>query len=528
MISLGFPLPLALCLGVVIICATHSAAAQPSEDRTLRLFVDQNDSRASDDNGGSRDAPFRTIQAALNSAAGSLARRGFVRVQVGPGTYRESLTISGLAHNTSRLTVEARVSGKTVISGSDVLDGWRNANGMLIREWPYDWGEVPNPQGWPVLEPIVRRREMVIINGTVLEQTIDLTPLSKPGTFIVHNGMVAVYPPSHIDPQFAVLEVAVRPVLLKSQGPANNLTLRGLVFEHANTGAGYGANAAVVLTGSNIILEHCKFNWSNWVGLSIANADHVTITNCTADHNGENGISMWRVSQLRAVDLSASNNNWRGAAGGFVGWDADAFKALSLHDAIFDTFHAVNNQAGGMWLDTDNADITIHNAIVNHNSTNGFFFEKSQGPIVVRNSTIARNHQSGIQGSYSTNVSLVDDLICGNESTQLRIAGKDGTQNIVDHWSGQHYQLSSTRWTIIDSRIIATSGDQQLLSTYLVNSWPEFVDTLTSAHNLWAGKSPVSLSVHNQSTHNDQVGFAVNGPIGRSRFAGPLPGACPK
>ncbi len=511
----------------------HNAIAQPLSDNAhavrgaQSLYVDQDDVRASDENEGSAGYPLRTIQRALNLTSGLLAHKSSVRIRIGPGTYREGLIISGLAHTDGpSLTLEARNPGKTIISGSDVWGGWKTQNGLLSHEWPYDWGESPKPPGWPELAPIVRRREMVFVNGISLEQSLTL-PLAKPGTFAVDGNTITINPPADVDGQAASVEIAVRPILLKSQGHTNHLTLRGLVFQHANTGAGYGVNAAALLTGSDIAVTNCKFNWNNWVGLSIATADHVRLSNVTADHNGENGISMWRVSQFTASNLSASGNNWRGAAGGFLGWDTDAVKALSLHDAQFENFHALDNQAGGMWLDTDIANIVIRNATVSHNLTNGFFFEKSQGPIVVRNSTIARNHEGGVQGSYSTNISLLDDLICGNESTQVRIAGRDGAENISDYWTGQKYRLSSAEWTIASSKIITTDSDQSLLSTYLVKSWPEFADTLISRNNLWAGTIEVPLPARLQGS-NPKAQLLRNRKDGQSRFAGPQPGSCPK
>jgi hypothetical protein len=496
----------------------------------LTVYVDGTDPRASEANSGSKQAPVKTIQNALDRAARALAHGSSVRIRVGPGTYREALTIAGLNNpNGPPLMLEASVAGQTIVSGSDVWTGWSSDGGrLLVHAWPFDWGVSPNPRGWPELQTIVRRREMVFVNGTPLQQSLIL-PLSKPGTFAVSGNTIVLYPLTNIDPQSATIEVAVRPVLLKSQGHANNLTIRGIVFQHANTAAGYGINASVVLAGSNITLENCNFNWNNWVGLSVATTDHITLTNCTADNNGENGISMWRVSHLEAINLSTSNDNWRGAAGNFLGWDADGFKALSLHDATFQRFHALSNQSGGMWLDTDNANIVIRNATVAHNLTNGFFFEKIQGPVLVSNSTIARNHDSGVQGSYSTNISLVNDVICGNDNTQLRIAGLDGAQNISDHWTGQQYQLRSARWTIDNSRIIAINDGQELVSTYLNNSWADFADTLTSRNNLWAEATTLHLSASAQRRDRDpRTWLSATGKDTKSRFEGLMPGSCPE
>jgi parallel beta-helix repeat protein len=517
-----------LSIGTAYIC--QRAFAQPFVLETPSIYVDASEERASDSNSGSRGAPLRTIQRAVDLAARSLAHKLPVRIIVGPGTYREAITITGLGHPSDpALTIEARVKGQTIVSGSDVWIGWRRDSGrMLVHKWQYAWGTAPNPRGWPELQQIVRKREMVFVNGVALEQSLGL-PLPKPGTFAVDGASIVVNPPSNTDPQLATIEVAVRPVLLKSSGHANNLTLRGLVFEHANTAAGYGTNAAVVLAGSNITLEDCKFDRNNWVGLSIATADHIRLVNCTADNNGENGISMWRVSQLQATNLSTSGDNWRGAAGNFLGWDADGFKALSLHDATFINYRALNNRAGGMWLDTDNVNIVIRDAVVSHNLTNGFFFEKNQGPIVVSGSTIARNRDSGVQGSYSTNVSLIDDLICANEVTQVRIAGRDGVIHISDHWNGQPYQLSSAHWKIQNSRIIATSGSQGLVGTYLSSSWPDFASTLTSNNNLWARAAKVQLpGIGQRGDRDPQKWLRATGRDSASRYADATPGSCPK
>src|ERR1039458_1848398 len=104
------------------------------------------------------------------------------------------------------------------------------------------------------------------VNPTDYKSRGGARPRPIDGFQIPHHDL---WPPAGVDLPAAAVEVAVRPVLFESNG-ASNLTLRGLVFEHANSCIGTKPGAAVMISGgSHVIVEDAAFRWNNWIGLDL-------------------------------------------------------------------------------------------------------------------------------------------------------------------------------------------------------------------------------------------------------------------
>jgi len=288
------------------------------------LYVDQSNPAASDGSPGTQALPLLTIGAAVARARSGTP--GGTKIEIGPGIYRESVNLNAFtASNPTPLILEASDPGTAAVSGADVWNsGWQaQSDGTYDHPWPYSWGRAPTPSGWPALEPIVTRREMVIINGTPLVQTIAL-PLTQAGTFYIADGStITIRPPTGTDMTSATIEVATRAGLLQTPNGISNLVLRGLSFEYDSSAVNAVGNGAVKLVGgSNILVDNCVFNNNNWLGVSVTGnpAQNVTISNSLADQNGENGVALSKIINLLYENNQTSTNNWRGAAGGFTGW----------------------------------------------------------------------------------------------------------------------------------------------------------------------------------------------------------------
>src|SRR5262249_16866123 len=242
---------------------------------------------------------------------------------------------------------------------------------------------------WPRLQDIVRRREIVFVNGRLLRQVLAPAPLEE-GTFSIDEAgrTIALWAPGGGDPNTATVEVAVRPTLFAGSGRAN-LTLSGLAFEHAATPVDDSAVTFDRMT--NLLVQDTVFRWNNWGGLAIAQSAEVTALRNVAAHNGGRGIEAWRVRSLRFAGNDTSGNNWRGAWGHFTGWAAAGFKAMQIHGGTIDHHEARFNLAHGLWLDTDNEQVTISDGIWCGNLRNGGFVEASQGPITILRATSCRN-----------------------------------------------------------------------------------------------------------------------------------------
>lgn len=456
---------------------------------SVELYVDQSNPAATDSNPGTQALPLLTIGAAVAKARSSTP--GGTKIEIGPGIYRESITLGNFSNsNPSPLILEASDPGATVVSGADLWNsGWQaQSNGTFTHPWLYSWGNAATPSGWPTLQPIVRRREMVIINGTPLAQKTSLS-LTQPGTFFVADGsMITLKPPTGTDMTSATIEVATRAGLLQTPNGISNLVLRGLTFVYDSSAVNAVGNGAVKLVGgSNLLVDNCVFNHNNWLGLSVSGnpAQNVTITNSLADQNGENGVALSKLKNLFYDNDQTSTNNWRGAAGGFTDFDADGIKVTRIHDGTFSNSVSAYNQTGGIWFDTDNANVLIENYELCGNLTNGMFVEASQGPVGVQDSLILGNGSNGFQMANSTNVSLSDNTAYGNAKGAVFIGGSDTPRSVTDFETSQQYSLYSQSFSQTGNIVAGSSSQATVLNSSLSTSWALFAQSLLSDFNTW-------------------------------------------
>ncbi len=148
------------------------------------IYVDQQSANAADTNDGSKDAPFKTIGPAVQLADACNASGIGVKILIAPGIYREAITLDRGRQTTSApIIFEATGKGKTVVSGSEVWATWErsNAGRRYVHPWPYKWGMAAIPEGWEdvVLKPIVRRCEMVFVDGQLLRQVMSPSDLAE-------------------------------------------------------------------------------------------------------------------------------------------------------------------------------------------------------------------------------------------------------------------------------------------------------------------------------------------------------------
>lgn len=444
------------------------------------IHVNLQSPTADDGNPGTDRLPLKTIGRGLRLAVAENAKRMSATVLIHPGTYREAIALPP-AGNDAALTLQATEKGKAIISGSDIWKGWTRMNdrGLYAHLWPYAWGLAPIPSGWPSLQDIVRRREMVFMNGRLLTQVLSAGQITS-GTFFVDEEARRVYlwAPQGTDPNTAMVEVAVRDPLLKAASRAN-LTIRGLVFEHAATAL--DAAAMMVDGMTTFVVEDTVFRWNNWGGLAISASADVVIRRTTGIHNGGRGMSDWKNKRLLFEDTETSYNNWRGAWGGFYGWAVAGIKNMLLHDGVFRRHKSVGNATYGFWLDTDNRNITIENGVWCGN-VEGAFIEASQGPIVIARTVICRNKSIGLVTSISGHVTLRDSVLYDNgEDAQFATNDMD-SGTAVDWETGETMTLRTEHWTFCGNVMVGTKRRQYLLS---LPSWNFFRDTLRSTQNVY-------------------------------------------
>jgi hypothetical protein len=222
----------------VVVCGTM-ARSQANVDESLEtktVYVDA--TKGSDSNPGTKLLPYKTIGFAIGVATTNNQSNLGTKVIVNPGTYREALTMNFSYKDTSLpITVQAATTGQAIISGADVWTGWTVYSGnssIYTKSWTNKWGLCDLDSGTgtpPPEEDVVRRREMVLVNGTNMTQVMTLSAM-RVGTFFVdeNKGAIYLWPPTGTNINTSTIEVPTRANLLTVSGKSN-LVFRGLTFQ---------------------------------------------------------------------------------------------------------------------------------------------------------------------------------------------------------------------------------------------------------------------------------------------------------
>jgi len=449
-----------------------------SADSAYVFHVDNQNPAASDSNPGTAALPLSSIGRAADLALAVNAGGARVTVLIHPGTYRETVSLPP-AGTPAAMAFQATDAGKTVISGSDLWTGWQRVgtSASFAHAWPYAWGPAPIPANWPSLQDIVRRREMVFVNGQPLRQALAPASLG-PGTFAVDEtaGMIYLWASGGIDPNTAAVEVAVRPALFTASGRAN-LTVSGLVFEHAATPIDDSAVFFSQMT--NLLVQDTVFRWNNWGGLGVYASTSVTALRNAADYNGGRGMEAKQVKSLLFDHNDTSYNNWRGAWGGFYDWAMAGLKVLDLHDGTISSHRAAFNQAHGVWLDTDNQNVTLSDGVWCGNLLNGAVVEASQGPTTILGAAACWNGGRGLFTSESSDLAVRNSALYGNGRAQFEVGGQ--LSLTVTNWeTGAVITVRAERLALCGNAMMGQSGSQDVM---VIPGWAFLLSTLTSGRN---------------------------------------------
>jgi hypothetical protein len=462
-----------------------------------------NGATGSDAGTGTVDQPFKSIGKAVAAAMRDYKAGTASSVHVAAGVYREALQMEGGDQpNPPQISIQGANDGSVVLSGADVWTGWKaDATNPQIysHAWTYRWGECVPPKEWPQLQKIALRREMIFVNGHPLRQVLASSQLKENSFFVDESGGAAyIMPAANVDMNSAIIEVSTRPTLLHTNH-VSNFSLSGLKFVDANSCiTSYSEVAAVILANaSNISVHDLQISWSNWQGLAFFKVENLKAKSIRVDHNGENGISGWKLKSPTMEDITSSYNDWRGLMGGFDRWDVAGSKFFAIHDATFSNYTSIGNGGRGIWFDSDSKNITLTNATLARNTQDGIDIEKNEGPVTVRNATMCGN---GVYGVFtnSQQVTLEDDALFGNGKAQLSVQGYK-PEAITDFENGTVYSISQQGIRLTHNTFRAT-GEEKLLDMKFGNPdvLRQFTDSLKSDRNSWNGEGfQVSAPLNN-------------------------------
>ncbi|MGA7622263.1 MAG: right-handed parallel beta-helix repeat-containing protein [Candidatus Acidiferrales bacterium] len=473
--------------GGVAVARGQASVNESSESSTLYV----NSTSGSDANPGTEQAPFKTLTKGVNTALAQSQKGIGTKVTVLPGTYRESIAVSG--SSTAPVTVEAATAGTVTVSGADVWTGWTVYSGnssVYTHAWPYAWGNCAQLAG-PTEQIIVRRQEMIFVNGFPLTQVLSLADMMV-GTFYVNESARTVYiwPPSGTAISSATVEVSTRSSLFELQG-VQNWVLRGMTFQYARGCRNTDTAVFVTQKASDILIDTDNFLWNNSIGLDLGDVTNVTVKSSQANHNGQDGIFAQYLEDGQWTSDEASYNNWRGAQGAYYAWNVAGMKFGEVHDSTIDGFQAYFNESHGLHFDTDIRSITVDSLTSIDNLNGGIQLEADPGPVTLSGAEICGNNR--MQGTYSGGVNITDSsyitvtnsTIYNNNSSQFMVWGRTGGIAVTNYQTGATSQVYNQNFTF-DSNTVEATGVQQLFQdSYLTQEWSRLASTLASDYNTW-------------------------------------------
>jgi len=286
----------------------------------------------------------------------------------------------------------------------------------------------------------------------------------------------------------ALVEASTRRSTINVVG-RTNVVLRGLVFRHAANCL--NSASAAVNGSSNVLIDSVQALWNNWGGLGIFTSNNVTVQSSVASYNGGVGF-MGNKDQAMLFNFNESDyNNWRGAQGAFYDWAMAGIKLFATHGSTVQNHFSYNNQAQGLWFDTDNKNITIDNVTLAGNVMAGAQIERNEGPITIQNSALCSSG-AGVNILTSQNVTMQNNAFYNNGGTgrtnqaQVFVAGQAGGIQITDWQTGQIYNLFTTGTVLKGNTLVNGGANQFSFGTYLTgNDWTQFSTTLTGGNNAW-------------------------------------------
>lgn len=461
------------------------------ENQTTVLYVDAQ--KGSDSNSGTSSSPLKSIQAAVNKANINNQKKVGTKVIVNAGIYRESVNIDPVSNqSTVPLTVQAAVTGTAIISGADVLSSWAadpTYSSAYTTSWKPAEGICALPSGWPTgFSSIALHTEMIFVNGYPLTQVLSYSQM-RAGTFYVDegSGSLHVWPPAGTNMQTALVEAASRPKTVSVDG-RTNVVLRGLVLTQA--ASCINTSGATVTSGTNVLIDSVQANWNNWGGLGVFSSNDVTVQNSVASYNGGVGFQGSRDQNSLYQFNESDYNNWRGAQAAFYEWAMGGTKFFQMRTTTVQDHFSYNNQAEGLWFDTDNKNITINNATLVGNATAALQIERNEGPVTLEDSHLCSSGV-GINLLTSEQVKIENNTLYNNGATnkyqaQIYLAGQAGGIDITDWQTGQTYDLFTKGLVLTGNEFVDGGTGQNVFGTYLSGSdWSDFASTLNASNNVW-------------------------------------------
>ncbi len=450
--------------------------------------VNQRHPNASDNNVGTEEYPFLTI----NKAA-KLVKAG-EKVLIHSGVYKEIVQpLNGGLSPNKMIAYEASLGDQVVVKGSktipsawiqrpvftDVLPDstktytWSKKTWMITLEdnfftdnyfplklqniEPNDYPMMPWAKLVKKITPYNASRALLFQNGKRMLQITSYGDLAKiPGSFWVDNDKKTLHIHSFDsgNPNNSLVEIAVSHHLFLPQSIGlNYIQLSGITFEHcANGFLRTSTGAVTALGGHHWIFENNIIRQINSSGLEFGYFAFETkdtnplniksprkkidaiggmiIRNNTISDCGTAGMRSYVVPDALIEGNHIYNCGWQDAENY---WEVAGIKILNAQNCLVRRNHVHNMLGGnGIWLDWENYGSRVTQNVIHDISTvqGAIFVEASHLPNLVDNNFIWNINGNGVYANDTDNVKIYHNLIANFTGNAIHsIVATDRSQN---------------------------------------------------------------------------------------------------
>ena len=407
---------------------TRFLAWEDETDYRKVYYVDQQHPGAADDNPGTEEAPFLTIQRAaevVEPAGKVLIKSGVYREWVRPR--RGGTGADGMIGFEAAPGAEAIIRGSQAISGTWTHTGAARSLSVWTAELPEAFFEGDHPfavvntteadfelMHWAHAErgraPHTLPRAMVFQDGRRLTQLGTRDDLPRvPGAFWIdaENRTLLMHPFDRRDPNSCQIEATARQFLFNPQlRGLGYILIRGLTFEHAGNGFIRSGNGAVTTWGGHHwIIEDNTVRHINSVGIeiggftdeSLEDENRNELEETTGGHLvqrnqvydcGTGGIQGTVVPRSLVAGNHIHDCGWQEVE---RYWETAGIKILIVVDSVVQCNHIHHCCAApGIWIDFANRNSRVcRNLVHDIASTSGaIFFEASKFPNLIDHNVV--------------------------------------------------------------------------------------------------------------------------------------------
>lgn len=373
----------------------------------------------SDDNPGTKDAPFATVKKGVES----ITQEG-TRLVIAPGVYREAginLNVSGTEYEP--IIIEAEKPGETIINGSTVLENWETTATANVYKhvWSYQF---PRQTGVPGND-FLARTDMLWVDGEPMKPVYAKEELT-PNTYYLNEADGEVYlmvekPLGEFVAEIPDVGVDFengKDTYLLHTNSHNYIVLRGLTF--TNAGTMLWSNSTVNMgVGQHILIEDCAFNNGNTAGIGFdtgwfrTTAEDILIRRCSFDNNGTSAIGVgFRTMNLVVEDCLFTDIGWKIDWGEYNSPDPATVKMMVCKNVTYRGNWFDCNVSNDLWFDNFNWNINVEGNVFTRNRSDvGVHIEIDTPGVRILNNVI----EGGVRWANADGMILEGNVFYGEK-----------------------------------------------------------------------------------------------------------------